>query len=410
MTTRWLKVADDWSVFQRDVLDALRQYEGYFDFFERVGSLSDSRPDCFARLTRENKKEIWIVDAKGKQEIDGDDISRMEKYVDMVRNNPVDVGLELSELAEHEVRGIFVTQGSDPVDGYEQVPFSCFHQFLQRELVYTDTDRVVRDVAKMVERKQLSQSQARLLFSSIKPFESRLQQGIETLEDIEEDFVGLELERPPIESYDHNIPVDAVARHRERQQEFLFDIPYSREAVENVEQKVKEVRERIGEKEDVYYAAINTFEPRQNGYLVQPGDVEREVKKTAGIVSPGEVLSMFTPKIPVEKEYGDDFIEVRSNAVDFRARVRSTDDVNHSIEAVLPEEAASSLSDQFLNARRFGEIRGNRFRENIEVTGDLEVKHSEGQEPLDSFRDMVRSIYQSSVNPVLGKKASAVQK
>ncbi|MFQ3275619.1 MAG: hypothetical protein ACI9LV_001009, partial [Candidatus Nanohaloarchaea archaeon] len=42
----------EWEVFQRDVLDVLRQYEGYFDYFERVGSLSDdSRPDCFGRIS-----------------------------------------------------------------------------------------------------------------------------------------------------------------------------------------------------------------------------------------------------------------------------------------------------------------------------------------------------------------------
>ncbi|MFB6147386.1 MAG: hypothetical protein ABEJ66_00730 [Candidatus Nanohaloarchaea archaeon] len=124
-----------WEVFQRDVLDALRQYEGYFDFFERVGSLSDSRPDCFARLTREGKKEIWIVDAKGKEEVEQDDLDRMEKYVEMVRSNPIDVGLELSELAEHDIRGVFVTQGEGRVEDYEQVPFSRFHQFLQEGAV-----------------------------------------------------------------------------------------------------------------------------------------------------------------------------------------------------------------------------------------------------------------------------------
>jgi len=41
-----------------------------FDFFERVGSLSDdSRPDCFARISREDKKEIWVIDAKTNQSL-----------------------------------------------------------------------------------------------------------------------------------------------------------------------------------------------------------------------------------------------------------------------------------------------------------------------------------------------------
>ena len=61
----------DWKVFQQDVLDVLRQYEGYLDFFERVGSLSDrSRPDSVARVSREDKKEVWVLDAKNKDSVD----------------------------------------------------------------------------------------------------------------------------------------------------------------------------------------------------------------------------------------------------------------------------------------------------------------------------------------------------
>lgn len=404
------KDSDGWEVFQRDVLDALKQYQGYFDFFERVGSLSDSRPDCFARITRKDKKEIWIVDAKAKKNVDTGDIERMEKYLEMVKSNPVDVGLELSELSEHEVRGIFVTQGDNAVESFEQIPFSCFHPFLQRELVYTDTDRVVRDVAKMMERKQLSQSQARLLFSSIKPFEDRLKQGLEVLERLENSFVGLELEKPPIESYDYSVPVDAVVRHREREQIFLFDIPYSQEAVDGVEEKVEEVRNRLQQADrNTYYTAINTFEPRENSYLVQPSKIEKEVRQAAGIVSPEEVLSMFTPKIPVETMYGDGYIEVKDRTgIGFRARVESDNDVQHSIEAVMPEDAVSRLNDHFLNTRKIGEIHGNRFREDIQITENLEVKYSHGQEPLSSFKDSVRNLYQSSVNPVLGKKTSSM--
>ncbi|MFB6147385.1 MAG: hypothetical protein ABEJ66_00725 [Candidatus Nanohaloarchaea archaeon] len=258
-------------------------------------------------------------------------------------------------------------------------------------------------------RKELSHSQARLLFNSIKPFESRLEQGMEVLEQLETEFVGLELERPPIEEYEHDVPVDAVARHAERDQVFLFDIPYSRDAVDEVEEKVNEIQSRIEQAaEPVYYAAINTFEPGESGYLVQPGELEEEVKETAGIVSPEEIISLFTPKIPVEKEYGDGFVEVRDSiGIGFRARVESKDDIHHRIEAVLPDEAVSSLNERFLNARRFGNLEGNRFRENLEITEEMEVKHSEGQESLESFRDMVRSIYQSSVNPVLGRKASS---
>ncbi len=398
----------DWSVFQTDVLDVLRQYQGYFDFFERVGSLSDSRPDCFARVTRENKKEIWIIDAKNKGEVDSEDLERMEKYVGMVKGNPVDVGLELSELAEHDIRGIFVTTPGASPEGYEQVDFPKLHQFLQRELVYTDTEKVVRDVAKMVEREQLSHSQARLLFNSIKPFERRVSRGIKKLEDLEREFVGLELEKPPLDSYDYNIPVDAVVKHSRRNEIFLFDVPYSEDSVDEIEDKVEEIKSRIEEVErPVYYTVINTFPERDSNYLSRPGELRSDIRETAGIVSPEEVLELFTPKIPVEREYGDSYVEIRDRAgIGIRARVESVDDVEHSIEVAMPEEAASSVKDQFLNTREIGEMIGNRFRENIEITPELEVQYSQGEESLESFKEAVRSVYQSAVNPVVGRKVS----
>jgi len=58
-------------------------------------------------------------------------------------------------------------------------------------------DKVVRDVSKMVERKQLSQSQARLLFRSLKPFEQRIEYATDALEDLEEKFQGLEVKKRP---------------------------------------------------------------------------------------------------------------------------------------------------------------------------------------------------------------------
>jgi len=131
----------NWEVFQRDVLDVLRQYEGFF-LFERVGSLSDdSRPDCFARISREDKKkEIWVIDAKNKPEFDNGDLTRMEKYLNMLKSNPIDIGLEMTELSDYTFRGIFVTSSSSTeLDDFETVSFNAFHQFLQSELVYTDT-------------------------------------------------------------------------------------------------------------------------------------------------------------------------------------------------------------------------------------------------------------------------------
>ncbi len=401
----------DWDVFQKDVLDVLRQYEGYFDFFERVGSLSDdSRPDCFARISREDKKEIWVLDAKNKPEIDSEDRERMAKYLEMLQANPIDIGLEMSELSDYEFRGIFITESGElNPDEYEQVKFSALHQFLQHELVYTDTDRVVRDVAKMVERKQLSQSQARLLFRSLKPFEERIQLAMDALEEIETRFVGLELQTPPLSSYDFELPVDAVMKHATRDQIFLFDVPYSPEAVEEIDEKVEEVKKRLSElDQQVYYAAIDTFETGSDSrYVLTPDEVEGEIKETAGIVSPDEVIELFTPKIPVEKEYGDDYVEVRDSiGIGYRARVSTTDDVEHVVEAVLPAEAISQLNETMMNSREIGEIENKGFRQRLTVTPALEAVYGDTKEPFRNYKESMKSIYQSSVNPVLGKKVS----
>jgi len=147
----------------------------------------------------------------------------MEKYLNMLKSNPIDIGLEMTELSDYTFRGIFVTSSSSTeLDDFETVSFNAFHQFLQSELVYTDTDKVVRDVSKMVERKQLSQSQARLLFRSLKPFEQRIEYATDALEDLEEKFQGLEVKRPPISQFDFDLPVDAVVTHSSREMAFCL--------------------------------------------------------------------------------------------------------------------------------------------------------------------------------------------
>lgn len=402
----------DWKVFQTDVLDIIKQYQGYFDFFERVGNLGDSRPDCFARVTREDKKEIWVLDAKNKDSIDDEDIDRMDKYTEMVASNPVDVGLDAKALAEHEVRGVFVTSAGDiEIEEYEQVKFGALHAFLQRELVYTDTEKVVRDVAKMVEKKQLSQGQARLLFRSIKPFEDRMERALETLRELETRYVGLELREPPLDSYEYDIPVDAMLVHEPRGKIFLIDIPYTEKALEDIGDKVDAIGQQLeGIDREVYYAAINTFGPREEQYLYRADEVENEVRSTAGIVSPDEIAGLYTPRIPVEKEFGDGFVEVRDTmGIGFRLKVATGDDVNHSIEVSMPSNAASEFQQNAMNSRKeFGEIQHNVFRQTLEVQDGCRIKYGDVVEPLDSYRDSVRSIYQHAVNPCLAKKTNRV--
>ena len=403
----------DWDVFQRDVLDVLHQYEGYFDFFERVGSLSDdSRPDCFARITREDKKEIWVLDAKNKPEIDDSDRERMEKYLEMARSNPIDVGLEIKELSGYSFRGIFITNGgADTTQDYEVVQLRSLHQFLQKELLYTNLDKVVRDLSKMAERKQLTQSHARILSRSLETFRKNVNSTVKKLEDTEKRYSGIELKKPPLSVYDFKVPVDAVMTHEKREKALLFDIPYSWEAVKEVEDKVEEVKKQLEDIEkDVYYAAINNFQTLDSEYVIDREKIDQEVRQTLGIISKNEVADMFNPKVRTERNVSENAVVIEdSHGLGFKLKVFTRDDINHQIEAVLPEEAASRVRNAMLNSmREFGEVTENGFKQEIEITPELDVKHGGGKESLQEYRDTVKSVFQSSVSPVLGKAVKKV--
>ena len=400
----------DWEVFQTDVLDLLRQYEGFFDFFERIGSLRDnSRPDAFARISREDKKEVWVIDAKNKAEIDDEDLNRMDKYVEMAKNDPIDIGLELSELSEYDFRGVFVTnRGKIQLDNYEQLKFSQLHQFLQKELIYTDTEKVIRDIAKMAEREQLSHSQARLLFRSMKPFENNIEEAMEELERIERKYVGLELKKPPLDSFDFQVPVDAVLVHEDREKAFLFDIPYTGKGLESAEAKVEEVKKRMKEglDKELYYAAIDTSGQKDGVFIYSIEELESEIQETAGIVSPEDIVDVFSPKIPVEKEYTDSGIVVRGKqGLDFILQVETDNDINYTVSARLPETSASRIKDNSINARKdLGELDGREFRHRFSVEEEMDISYDEWTESWKSYRDTVRSIYGSALNPVLSKQ------
>ena len=402
----------EWEVFQRDVLDVLRQYEGYFDFFERVGSLSDdSRPDCFARISREEKKEIWVVDAKNKGEIDEDDRQRMNKYIEMLESNPIDSGLEVSEISDYTFRGIFVTSREVRSEKFESIPFNSLHQFLQKELIYTDTDRVVRDISKMMERQELSQSQARVLFRSLKPYEKRFERGIEILENIGQDYTGLNVKEPPFESFDRKLPVDIILTHDKRDIAFLFDIPYSWREIKQVDEKAEEIEQLLEDLDkEVYYAAINTFEKTDLEYTVQPEQVEKQIRQKAGIISPETIVEMFEPKIRTEKEFFDGKIILDSEETDFRMAVKSEDDIKHKIQVLLPEKAAKKLKNNMLNAQtEFGEISGNNFYLEIEIDREFNINTPDKLD-FSNFKDKVNSIYNPSINPVLSRQVSKTTK
>ncbi len=395
----------NWMVFQRDVLDVLRQYRGYFDFTERIGSLKDSsRPDFVARTDRQNKKEVWVVDAKSKRKVSEDDRERMRKYVEMLKSNPIDLGLEISELSEYKFRGIFITKSREADnDVFESVSFSCLHQFLQNELVYTDTDSVVRDVAKMMQRKQLSQSQARLLHRSIKPFQKTRRKVLNQLEKIKSSYIGLKIRKPP---FDRRLPVEAVLEHSERPETFMIDIPYSKDALEKIEEKIDTIRTNLAvDGNKVYFMAIDTFDRSSDSeYISSIQSFEEELSSTAGILSVEEVADLFTPKVSSSRSWEDGFLKIEGIDDRFTIRIYTDDDIHFIIKADIPEESISRIRDMELNSgRQLGNVDGDMFKLEFEINHDQEIRLDEEKLSLQNFKDRVRAVYQASVNPVLSK-------
>ena len=406
-----MKQDKNWMVFQTDVLDVLRQYEGYMDHSERVGSLEDdSRPDFVGRITRNDKKEVWVVDAKNKETIDEEDKERMNRYLEMLKSNPIDLGLELNEASEHEFRGVFITRSDsrEKIQNFESVPFKSLHQFLQKQLVYTDTEKVVRDVAKMLERKQLTQSQARLLSRSLKPFENARKRALDTLEQLETDYTDLKLEEAPFE---RPLPVEAKVSHESRNKIFLIDIPYSRKALEKVPQKVDEAKNLFSDTDsEVFFAAIDTFDSGEGlEHVYSPENFRKEIKKEASIISPEEIAELFTPKISTEKKYHDGFIEINdTQGLEFQARIGTENDVNYRIEAELNTKAVESIKERMINSRKnFGNIENDKFYLEFELLENGDIKYGETTENMRNFRDTVKTIYQASVSPNLSRKIKA---
>jgi|GEM_PF-450924 len=402
---------NNWMVFQTDVLDVLRQYEGYIDHSERVGSLEDdSRPDFVGRITRNDKKEVWVVDAKNKETIDEEDKERMNRYLEMLKSNPIDLGLELSEASEHEFKGVFITRSGtrEQLNEYRSVPFKSLHQFLQKELVYTDTEKVVRDVAKMLERKQLSQSQARLLSRSLKPFENARERALNMIEKLETDYTDLKLKEAP---FDRPLPVEAKLSHNYRDKIFLIDIPYSREALEKVPEKVEEAKKLFDKYDgEVFFAAIDTFNSGEElEHVYSPESFRKEIKKEASVMSPEEVAELFTPKVSTEKKYHDGFIEIRdTEKLGFRVLVKTENDVEYSVEASLNPKLLESINERMINSRKnFGSIKNNKFYLEFEILENGEIKYGDTTENMRNFRDTIKTIYQASVSPSLSRKVKA---
>lgn len=400
----------DWQAFQADVLDTFRQYRGFMDFYEQVSDLGGARPDCFVRTDREDKKELWIVDAKNKRELKSGDLQRMQKYVEAVRAEPVNVGLEPSDLEDYALRTVFVAPEKLGCEEHESVPAPRLHQFLQRELVFTDTEKAVRKLSQMVRKRELGHSHARMLYRSLRPYIDTLETSMASLRDLEENYVGLELLEPPISSFDTKLPVDAVLKHRFRDVSFLIDVPYSRKSVESLENRAEELSALLsGTDGEVYYAAIDRFGGSDSSFTHEPGRLEPEVADTAGILPVEKVAEWFRPKTKMERtvERG----ALKFSGEEMSLLVSTRDDVNFRVEALLPERAASAVREVQQNSRTsLGELDSGRFRMELEISRDGKIDHGAGEQDPAGFGSTVRSLFREPISREVASRASATDK
>lgn len=383
----------DWQVFQADILDALKQYEGFFDFFERTGTLSDkSRPDCVARVSRE-RKTVWIFDAKNKRSIDEEDEARMEKYVEQIKNNPLDVGLEFSELGDHEIKGVFIAPKSSE-SKFEVVSAESLHQYLRKELIYTETDRVVRDVAQMSEKEVLSHSQARMLYRSLHSFRSSMTHARKTLKEIESSFTDLKLKEHPLENRE-SLPVDFLLEHGERDKTVLVDVPYRESKISKLEEiaEEKDIYVILGENDAEYGCSFSEF--------------ERKLMKKLGILPWRKVADLFTPKIPTQRNFDASKIKIKDTVnLGFRVEIESINDTEFKVRVKAPEKIMKRLKDQKINSRSsFGEIQGSYFKHSFSVDKNLNINYGDS-ENFESYLDTVETVFQSGLNPYLSRKVT----
>ena len=328
----------------------------------------------------------------------------MNRYIDSLKRNPLDVGLEESEVTEYSFRPIFVLSGQPCVEQEaDTVPFSAMHQFLQKELVYTDTSRAVREIAKMAERRQLSHGQIRLLAQSLRPYEDRIQTVVDDLKKLEEDYSSLELHKPFEKG---EAPVDVVVRHKPSGQKFYFDIPYSREELTRIDDRVEELKQMVDTESQVYYAAVNTFEEVDSDFIIRKEKLEKEIDQTLGVLSVEKVADVFEPKVKCSRSYGDGFIQITPiESHKFSLKVITKDDRNFKVEATLSEDIIERLKDRKLNSgNSFGRIEDGRFIHDFKVEENLQISFDSRETDLSSYRRTVSDYYHSVVSSALGKK------
>jgi hypothetical protein len=384
-------VKEDWQVFQTDVLSVLRQYSGYFSSTEHVASISRGlRPDFLGTVRRESKKEVWILDAKNKSGIGNEDIERMEEYVDTVTSNPVDAGVDPTDISRFRVRGIFVTRsGEEALENFETVQFESLHQFLQEELVYTDTGKVVRSISKMLEKGQLSQDHARILHRGTRRFRRRRNVCMKHVRDIDRRYTGIDLDEPP---FKRNLPAEALLRHGSKR--FLIEFPYSRDEVRNPED-IRQVKDLFDTgRENVFFLALNTFDEEiDEENVLRPERLETEIQRETGIIPLEKAAKMFEPRTQTKINLEKDRAEV-SGPGDFELKVSTQDNRSFKVKSDLEEKLRTRIIDARKNSpRSIGEFRNGRFILEFHMKNYKTVEYGSKTTSLRDFRDAVNSVF-----------------
>lgn len=396
-----------WEAFQADTLDILRQYQGYFDFFEGIGSVEDSRPDCLCRITRENKKEIWIVDAKNKKSLDTSDKERINNYIEKISSNPLEVGLDFSEIDNYNIRAITVMKKFSEDEKIESVKITALHQFLQRELIYSNIGKVVRDISKLMKKGQLGQSEARMLYESVEPYRETFESAISELEELERDTEGFDIIMNSSEHTKSDIPVDLALKNEFRNIEFLIDIPYSEKALNDIKTKIKRLKQEIEEENlDLYYAVVSIFGSEELELVYNPEEIKEVIKRKAGVVGVNEIAEIFEPAVPVEKNIEKNKAEITAlQSVDYHVSVKVEKDHQVNIKIKMPEEARSKLKNFFHNSRSsLGKFEGPLYVLEFEVHPENRIEGIEGVESFDMVKEKLSANLMGEINPVLSRR------
>jgi hypothetical protein len=186
----------------------------------------------------------------------------------------------------------------------------------------------------------------------------------------------------------------------------MIDIPYSRDALDNIEEKIDTIRTTLtDDEEDVYFIAVNTFDQTSNSdYICSVQECGEELSSTAGILSVEDVADLLTPKVSSSRSWEDGVLRIEGIDDGFSVRIYTDNDIQFRVEADIPEESISRIKNMELNSgTQLGKVDEDVFELEFEIARNQEIQLGDEKLSLQNFKDRVRAVYQSSVNPVLSK-------